>query len=181
MAVLGFDIDDTIADMTGFFIEMKYGRDSNGELSHPYERIDDEINAFVDHFGDEVFSKLRPLPYAIERINQLYGQGHRIVFITARFPDTRTITERWLNEWGIPYHELIFDMRKVGKCLNLGVRVFVDDKPRIIEAVHAVGINAVLMDLPKNRMVNVSDGIYRAGDWNEVYRYVANVTGEVDQ
>jgi len=64
------------------------------------------------------------IPEALEKVNKLYDEGHRIIFWTARGTvsgiDWRPTTQRQLREWGFKYHEL-----KFGKP---DYDVFIDDK-----------------------------------------------------
>src|SRR6059058_3973035 len=70
------------------------------------------------------YAAARPLPWAIERVNELKRAGHRIVIFTARGTTTgidwRPETERQLAAWGVEYDELI-----LGKPYG---DVYIDDK-----------------------------------------------------
>lgn len=52
----------------------------------------------------------QPIPERIEKINNLYRQGHTIVYWTARGGnsgfDWSELTEQQLHEWGCLYHRL---------------------------------------------------------------------------
>ena len=82
--------------------------------------------------GDE---KATPYNNRIQQINELYDQGHYIIFFTARAmgrfcgdPDDRQkaeeimrpLTEQQLEEWGVKYHELLFGKPHAD--------IFIDDK-----------------------------------------------------
>ena len=58
------------------------------------------------------YSKAQPFLNRIEKINNLYDNGHYIVYFTARGTETgidwRGITENQFKEWNVKYHELIF-------------------------------------------------------------------------
>jgi len=60
----------------------------------------------------------------ISKINELYKDGHTIVYWTARGTTTgidwREVTEKQFSEWGVRYHEL-----KFGKP---NYDLFIDDK-----------------------------------------------------
>lgn len=60
----------------------------------------------------ENYAEAMPLFNRIKRINQLYDEGHTIVYFTARGTETgidwREITERQFKMWGVKYHDLIF-------------------------------------------------------------------------
>lgn len=48
----------------------------------------------------------------IDKVNELYDEGHEIIFFTARGTKTgidwRKVTEKQFKKWGVKYHELIF-------------------------------------------------------------------------
>jgi branched-subunit amino acid aminotransferase/4-amino-4-deoxychorismate lyase len=73
-------------------------------------------------FGE--YEQAEPLPWAIERVNELAGAGHRIVIFTARGTatgiDWDALTRRQLADWGVSYDDLRF-----GKP---SADVYVDDR-----------------------------------------------------
>lgn len=73
---------------------------------------------------DRDYSKAQPIKNRIEKINDLYDQGHTIVYWTARGTmtaiDWRKITEGQLKTWSVKYHEL-----KMNKPVY---DIFIDDK-----------------------------------------------------
>jgi hypothetical protein len=82
----------------------------------------DETICRGDGSGD--YSKALPIIEAIEKANELYEVGHRIVYWTARGTvtgiDWREVTEEQFRQWGVKYHEL-----KFGKP---AYDIFIDDK-----------------------------------------------------
>jgi ribonucleotide monophosphatase NagD (HAD superfamily) len=58
------------------------------------------------------YERAVPFPQAIDRVNRLHDEGHRIILFTARGTTTgidwREVTERQMAEWGVHYDELIF-------------------------------------------------------------------------
>tara|TARA_B100001248_G_C26996092_1_gene281233 strand:+ start:153 stop:464 length:312 start_codon:yes stop_codon:yes gene_type:complete len=87
-----------------------------------YVDIDDTICTNTDKYLD--YSKSLPIRNRIKRINELFDQGHTIIYWTAR--GTRTginwfnVTHRQLKLWGCKFHEL--RMNKPAYDL------FIDDK-----------------------------------------------------
>ena len=61
-------------------------------------------------------SLLNVMPYvdAWNFINEWFGKGFDIELFTDRDPKFKDVTERWLQEWDIPYNKLIF--RKEVDC-----------------------------------------------------------------
>lgn len=55
-------------------------------------------------------SLLNVMPYvdAWNFINEWFGKGFDIELFTDRDPKFKDVTERWLQEWDIPYNKLTF-------------------------------------------------------------------------
>ena len=70
------------------------------------------------------YSLAVPLKHRIQKINELYEAGNKIVYWTARGTgsgvDWRAVTEEQFEKWGVKYHELRF-----GKPIY---DLFIDDK-----------------------------------------------------
>lgn len=60
--------------------------------------------------NNPIFIKAKPLKDRIEKVNDLYDQGHTIIIDTARGSLTginwKRTTEGQLKRWGVKYHEL---------------------------------------------------------------------------
>ena len=60
---------------------------------------------------DRDYSKALPIEKNIKKINEMYDNGDKIVYWTARGTltkkDWREVTEKQFKEWGVKYHELI--------------------------------------------------------------------------
>ena len=91
--------------------------------------------------GDD-YNKSEAYPDAVEEVNRLHDEGHKIVFFTARGAssgtDWRTFTEAQLKSWNVKYHELItekkpsFDVLIDDKAVNaLEWRELINNKPKI--------------------------------------------------
>lgn len=85
-----------------------------------------DIDETICHYDNEERNYPDALPLAknIEKINNLYDQGNKIVYWTARGTvtgiDWREVTEEQFKRWGVKYHEL-----KFGKP---NYDLFIDDK-----------------------------------------------------
>ena len=70
------------------------------------------------------YTRAKPYPRRISRLNALYDRGHRIVICTARGSKTginwRQLTRRQLAEWKVRYHTL-----QMGKPY---ADIYIDDK-----------------------------------------------------
>lgn len=85
----------------------------------------------------EKYGKAVPVTQIIGKIRRLHADGHTIILHTARrmvthkgdvskiIADVGSITENWLREHGVPYHQLVF-----GKPYG---DFYVDDKNMTID------------------------------------------------
>ena len=94
-----------------------------------YIDIDGTICEEYGSDGEEIRPIIIRLPYKdrIEYVNQLYDEGHYIIYFTARGRKSdrgefyyRPITEQQLGDWGCKYHELVFKPHDID--------IFVDDR-----------------------------------------------------
>lgn len=189
--VIGLDIDDTIADTMGIMLpyaekftledlgrQIKMGAIS-GDMMDPYYvqnmhewSKEDEVRFFSKYYR-VMLEKTTPFFFAVEIINQLKKEGHKIVLITARwntvtdegFLDVEKITTKWLEKHGIKYDKLIVDAQNKGEvALENNVDVFVDDSLKNCISVSNKGIKTYIMDNRCNSGSNV-DGITRVFSW----------------
>jgi len=69
--------------------------------------IDGTICTQVD---DGEYKKAEPIKNRIKKINKLYDEGNKIIFLTARGFVTKInwyeLTASQLEKWGVQYHEL---------------------------------------------------------------------------
>lgn len=108
--------------------------------------------------GSFDYANAVPLTPVIERVNELYEAGHRIVLNTARGMRTyngdvkkveknvRPPLEKWLSDNGVKYHELV-----MGKAWgenpiyvdnrNLSVKSFAMENPEFFESIIRVESN----------------------------------------
>jgi len=78
--------------------------------------------------GERDYNLAKPLPERIKKINELYNQGNKITYWTARGTvtgiDWYEITKKQLSEWGCKYHNLSvgekphFDLYICDKSVN---------------------------------------------------------------
>ena len=73
------------------------------------ETICETPNNLRDHLGFRDYTKAKPIKRNIERINQLYEEGHTIIYWTARGTnsgiDWTELVHNQLRNWGAKYHK----------------------------------------------------------------------------
>jgi len=68
-----------------------------------------DIDGTICDSGDRwwEYDKAKPIQDAINKVNELFGQDHKIILYTARWEDARLVTENWLDKYHVRYHELV--------------------------------------------------------------------------
>ena len=84
-----------------------------------------DVDGTICYTVGQDYENAKPFPDRIEKINQLYDQGHEINYWTARGYVSRLnwleLTMKQFEQWGVKYHSL-----KVGTKPNYDV--WIDDK-----------------------------------------------------
>ena len=189
MAIIGFDIDDTVADGLSVFVPAQndyFNTNvtveeiglalSNQGLHEIYNTTPEEFEKYIYNSGPELLPKLKPIDGFVDVVNKLYDEGHIIYFVTARPEDnTKELTLNWLKDNGFKFNGVYHSDTKVEICKKLKIQFFVDDHVKIINNLNKEGITCILADIPKNKYVNVDDGVYRASNSKEVYSIISSL------
>jgi hypothetical protein len=107
----------------------------------------------------------RPYPDAVETIRRWSAAGHFIHVTSHRDIGARDATGRWLDEIGVPYDDLHCSFDKVGRCVELGIEVLIDDSPINISRAIEHGIIVATIAHPWNRDVCEEEDVICAPDW----------------
>ena len=71
------------------------------------------------------YTKAKPILSVIQRVNQLFDEGHKIILMTARGASSKIdhseLTKKQMKEFGVKFHELIMNQKPTADF-------FVDDK-----------------------------------------------------
>jgi len=95
----------------------------------------------------------------------MWCAGHYIQITSHRARTAHGATERWLHEIGLPFDELYCSYDKVGRCLQTGIDVLVDDSPINIARALEHGMVVATIEHPWNRDVCEEEDILCAPDW----------------
>lgn len=178
---LGVDLDGTVADNLDLLVEAmnKYcSKNLCGQEIHQYNLCKtynisekDFISLMVTE-EPNIIKKSPLIPFAKEKLLRLYQDGWQIHIITARNPGYREITEQWLGQMGVPYHELhlLNSHDKLAICQQLKVEFMVEDNVHNAYNLSEGGIEVLLYDAPHNRHWSW-EGI-RCKNWHEVYNSI---------
>ena len=109
-----------------------------------------------------------PYPGAVDTVRRWHDDGHFIHVTSHRDPVARDPTARWLDQIGVPYHDLHCSHDKVGRCLDLGIELLIDDSPENILRAIDHGLLVATIAHPWNREVCEEEDVVCASDWREL-------------
>lgn len=127
-----FDIDGTLAN-----------------INHRLHFIKTENKDWDNFFAH--MDKDTPIESMIKLCNLMYQQEHKVLVVTGRPDNYRELTQSWLKQQGVDYHELY--MRKAGdrrpdwivkqeilQNLPYDIWYAVDDKPQVVDMYRKQGL-----------------------------------------
>jgi uncharacterized protein len=113
---------------------------------------------------------LAAVPYAgaVETVAAWHQAGHYIHVTSHRAAEAHEATATWLDQIGLPYHDLHCSWDKIARCSQIAIDVLIDDSPQNILRAQEVGIVPATIEHPWNRDVCREEGIVCAADWREL-------------
>lgn len=183
MEVYGFDIDDTIAKSSEFYIKcgLIYDKKIRGTgIVHPefspisgmFDWTRDETKGFLKEYGDALITGLSVKEEAREAIRALKIMGKEIVLLSSRTNSYTTnpysLTREWLKRRDVPYDKLLVESYdKASDASKLGVTVYMDDQAYNCEEVVEKGIKTYMMTTRYNKNKPVPKNVTRVNNWHE--------------
>ncbi len=107
----------------------------------------------------------RPYPHAVETVTRWREDGHFIHVTSHRDPRTYAATAAWLERIGLPYDDLHTSHDKVGRCVEIGIELLVDDSPENIARAIDHGLLVATISHPWNRDVCEEEDVVCGEDW----------------
>lgn len=169
---IGVDLDGVTADIGP---ELLYRLSLEGiDVSAGFRqfKIEEQFNVRKGWIGEQFadptfFLNAKPFEDAWTMINKWFSKGHDIFFITCRWESNRPETERWLDEWDLPYNELVMQCTHGEKWLAMEDReipVLIEDRDSEVKATLDAGYSAIMMNRSWNEHVSgayVVDNFYQ--------------------
>jgi hypothetical protein len=154
---IAVDIDSTLhhywdelaaASRRRFGVDLPYGEQRTWMIT----RLRDEQlqAAIADTHSDVAIARARPYPHAVETINGWHAGGHFIHVTSHRAERCRPATARWLADIGLEHDDLNCSSDKIGRCLELGIDLLIDDSPVNLERALEEGMCAATLVHPWN-------------------------------
>jgi len=109
-----------------------------------------------------------PYPHAVETVRRWREDGHFIHVTSHRDQHCYEATARWLDRIGLPYDDLHTSHDKVGRCVELGIELLVDDSPQNLARAIEHGILVATISHPWNRDLCEEEDVVCGADWREL-------------
>lgn len=109
-----------------------------------------------------------PYPYAVETVSRWRDEGHFIHVTSHRDSSACDATARWLSQIGLSYDDLHCSQDKVGRCVELGIELLVDDSPQNLLRAIEHGIAVATISHPWNRDLREEEDVTCGANWREL-------------
>jgi beta-phosphoglucomutase-like phosphatase (HAD superfamily) len=126
----------------------------------------EQLRAAVEetHRDEHVLAAV-PYPGAVETVNAWHAAGHFIHVTSHRRAEARDVTARWLEQIGMAYDELHCSYDKVGRAVELGIELMIDDSPVNLSKALEAGMTGATLVHPWNEDICEEEDIVCAPDW----------------
>jgi uncharacterized HAD superfamily protein len=111
-----------------------------------------------------------PYPDAVAIVIGWHDAGHYIHVTSHRDPEAYDPTARWLEQIGLRYDDLHCAHDKVGRCVELGIELLIDDSPVNLARAIEHGILVATIAHPWNRDLCEEEDVICARDWPALAR-----------
>jgi hypothetical protein len=169
---IALDIDSTLHDYWPGFaaaargrfgVELPYADQVTWEIG---SLRPEQVRALVaeTHAAESILAA-RPYAGAVEVVREWHAAGHEIHVMSHREESCREATDRWLRSVGFAVDALECSSDKVGRCVEVGVGLLVDDSPVNLARALDAGIAVATIAHPWNEELCELEGILSAPDW----------------
>lgn len=141
-------------------------------LQQAFGLTEDELIGFIEKKLPDVYKNAVPAAEAASTLLNLKEQGHKLILITARDKKFRHLTENWLAENKIPYHELYHEHDKAPLALTKNIDLFIDDNKENALSLAAAGIPVLLVNQYHNFDFKTTAKIKRVNNWSEITKQI---------
>ena len=174
---IGVDIDGVVSDSYPAWLQelnLHYGKNievvDDYDMHLVFDVPSDDMNNFFEGNVERLLMMPKPVTGAKEGIETLLREGHEVIYVTARTPEQKDITERWLSLNGIPYQHVLFSgfKSKVELIKKWRIQVFIEDYQVNAKAIAEIGVPVLLLNASYNIKKQLSTGITRCQSWKEI-------------
>lgn len=190
---IGVDCDGVLTDLSAYIFDrgrryFRHDERNTGvyNVSGIFQCSKKEETRFWLRYFFPYCKNWPPRPGAVETINRLHDEGHKLYEITARMFVTRRDPLGWYSRrvftgW-MAHHGFCFDniyfcaekrtaAEKLAGCRQYAVDLMIDDKPDVALHLAENGVRVLLFDAPYNQGVQHED-IIRVYSWEDIERII---------
>jgi len=182
---IGVDIDGVVSDSYPFWMkELNQHFGKNITVLDDYEMhlvFDVSRDAMNDYFvsnAERLLMAPKPISGAKEGLETLLREGHEVIYITARTPEEREVTVRWLTLCEIPheYERVLFAgfSSKLELVKHWGIEAFIEDYQVNAKLIANSGVPVFLLNASYNQE-ELPTGITRCHSWGEIIKGIQAV------
>ena len=122
-----FHTNISLQDVTVYHFEANLPFEQSTWLKKQYARSTTYVNVAPDF-------------HAIDAINTLHDRGYNVVIATSRDSQMKSVTENWLNEWGVKHNDLFVGPTVKSEYVTANKNVVaIDDDPSTALELAALG------------------------------------------
>jgi uncharacterized HAD superfamily protein len=175
---IGVDIDGVVSDSYPFWLtelNLHFGKNitviDDYEMHLVFDVSRDVMNDYFVCNAERLLITPKPISGAKEGIETLLREGHEVIYITARTPEERDVTVRWLTMCGIPHeheHVLFAGFNSKLELVKLwGIEAFIEDYQVNAKLIAESGVPVFLLNASYNQE-ELPTGITRCHSWDEI-------------
>jgi 5'(3')-deoxyribonucleotidase len=177
---IGVDIDDTLLDFVGSYIEYSNKMNKTNLKREDFILYSFSNKTIFDFYDSDFFRKMLPLPESVETINCL-KKNYDLYIVTSRpnYLYINTMNQLWEHFRSI-FSEVFFSSNhytgeknsgktKADICLENGISILIDDSLEYALQGAKKGLEVFLLDYPWNKKEDHKK-IFRAENWKEIGR-----------
>ncbi len=189
--IIAVDLDEVLSETIDQVLEvnnyqvngMKITKeDVSSYYFHEIERlnlwIEDDVEIFDKLWNSDKKREVKPLGWALEKLNELKSEWYKFIIITARRDILREYTEKRIET----YYQWIFDeivftnhysenaVPKSEICKQKWIEIMIEDNLDYAMDMASVGVKMYLIDKPWNKQYNpeIHKWISKVNGWNEI-------------
>lgn len=189
--IIAVDIDEVLSETVDAVLEVNnheinWMKITKEEVSsfyfHEIERLniwtEEDVKIFDKLWLSEKRRDVKPVEWAIEKLNELKSEWYKFIIITARREEFREYTEKrveqnyaWIfDEIVFTNHYMINAVPKSEICKQKWIEKMIEDNLDYAIDMANAGVKVYLMDRPWNKQYNpeVHQGIIKVNGWNEI-------------
>ena len=171
------DMDDTLENLLEEWVKflneehnlrVDINNVTNWDMSKTFTMLSRQ-EIYAPLFNKSLWERVKPLPGAVQYVNRLIKDGHRVVIVTASHQDTVSIK---LNDVLFKYFPFFTykDVIITSQKQLINGDILIDDAPHNLEGGKYKGI---LMTAPHNKSYKAEEhGLVRVNDWEEIYKLI---------